>query len=117
MTQKEIANIFEKMRLLVILTEAQRAYTAPQWRDLVGLWHSIFASEYYTHVWAGIRRYIHDGGKFWPYPGEIIASMPAGDPDADALRDLKYETRAQAKARRERDENRRVLGPSYYEMR
>jgi hypothetical protein len=102
MTRKEMQNLFDALRRMVCMTEAQRAYDARAWRDCVSLWHGIFAGDSYETVWAGVRRYIHDGGRYWPYPGEIADLMPAYDVDVQALCELRYTTRAAARARDKR---------------
>lgn len=99
MNHNETANLFEKMREVLSLTDTQRGYDAKQWRACVNLWQGIFAGDDFAHVWAGVRMYIHNGGKWWPYPGEIADMMPACTwLEGDSLKTLAYRTRAQAKA-------------------
>lgn len=112
MTRKEMAQMFEIMRDLVCLTETQRAFDAKKWRDCINSWCSIFSTEQYSHVWAGVRMYIHNGGKFWPYPGEIADLMPSSPwCENSELRDLLYQTRAQARIEQERIERDHKLNP------
>lgn len=112
MTQKEMAQLFERLRDLVCLTESQRAFDARKWRECVSLWLGVFARDSYADVWAGVRMYIHNGGKFWPYPGEIADLMPASPwCDNAELRDLSYQTRAQARIEADRLEKQHRLNP------
>lgn len=115
MTRKDMAQLFDRMRDLVLLTERQRSFDARKWRECVDMWLGIFAKESYADVWAGVRMYIHGGGKFWPYPGEVADLMPSSPwCDNAELRDLTYKTRAQARDEAERIERQHRLNPWKY---
>lgn len=63
------------------------------------LWLSIFRGDDPLHFSAAINRYIHDGGVFWPYPGEIADLMPSDDSCATLkeIGDLRYTSRKDAR--------------------
>lgn len=112
MTNKEMTNLFECMRRLFCLNDMQLAYDAQAWKNAVRLWHGVFQNDDFSHVWAAVRMYIRNGGKYWPYPGEIADLMPSCSYcDDDSLRRLTYHTRAQEKIDAKRYERDHMLNP------
>ena len=112
MTHNDIKTLFAKMRELLIPTETQRSYDARQWRECMDLWFGIFNADSFACVWAAVRRYIRDGGKFWPYPGEIADRLPCdGWASDEALKTLSYTTVAQERANSARSDKNRILHP------
>ena len=97
MTRKDIASMFEAMRDMFIMPEKMREYTAREWAGLVTTWLGVFAGDPYKHVWAAVRLYARNGGRFWPFPGEIADNMPYGAPEDEALRTLSFLTQSQAR--------------------
>lgn len=104
MTFKETTMLFERMKEVLCMTEMQMAYDAKGWRSCANLWASVFQSEPFDHVWAGVRMYIVQcSGKYWPWPGEIAGCMPASPAvEKDDLCNLTFVTRAQARRDAER---------------
>ena len=106
---EETVKIFSKMRDIFQLG-ARRDYTSQQWEELMWTWTDIFSGEDVDRVWAGVRRYAHDGGIYWPYPAEVADAMPLLYPmDPDDIDGMVYMTVGQARTRDRLYDERRKL--------
>lgn len=111
MTHDETISLFDFMKKSCKMTAAVCAYDSEGWAIAVHAWECVFASDTYERVLAGVRRYIHDGGRWWPYPGEVADCMPTADADDEAIRTLRFFTRAQERRESERRAKRLALNP------
>lgn len=105
MTKSETQSIFRQMRMVVALPQSMMAFGVGDWKALVCTWAAIFAQTPCEHISAAIHRYIRDGGRYWPYPGEIAERLP-NDPGIP-LRDImegRYTSKRDAKELEERFE-------------
>lgn len=112
MTKKETKILFRKIKSVVALPQAMASYSADDWQSLSQTWCGIFSQTPIEHMIAAFHRYVMDGGRYWPYPGEIAERLPH-DPCV-SLRDVmdgRYTTKRDAReleARFERYGGRRI---------
>jgi hypothetical protein len=107
---EDMVKLFGKMREIFYIGSTRRDYTSEQWEDLMWMWTDIFSGEDPERVWAGVRRYAHDGGRYWPYPAEVADAMPLCYPaDPEDIDGMMYMTVGQARARDQLYDERRKL--------
>lgn len=112
MTRIEVQKIFEKLICCCCLVGKMNQYNARDWNRLIDTWCDVFSADRYVCVYWAACRYIHEGGKFWPYPGEISALLPANDCiDEDSLKSMSYQTVEQKKEADKRFDENKILNP------
>lgn len=71
MSDTELSELFYTMRVMFCIPAYMQSFTSTQWKLLKDVWRGVFGAESIESVWDAVRKYARDGGKFWPYPGEI----------------------------------------------
>lgn len=71
MSEHELSELFYTMRVMFCIPAYMQEFTSMQWKVLKDVWRDVFKEESIDAIWDAVRKYARDGGKFWPYPGEI----------------------------------------------
>lgn len=71
MSERELSELFDTMRIMFCIPGYMQEFSAEKWRVLKNVWRGVFGAESIENVWNAVRKYASEGGKYWPYPGEI----------------------------------------------
>ena len=112
MKKEEIKTAFFLLCTCCALPKEMKSYSNQDWENLINMWCDVFVGIRYNLLHCAILRYIKEGGKYFPYPGEIAGLLPFNKciSDEDACR-LDYQTVAQKKAQDKAFDDNKILKP------
>lgn len=111
-TRNTVEFVFEKLVKCCALPAKMNQYNDSDWSQLVSCWFDIFSSVKPEQLYYAACRYIKEGGKYFPFPGEIASLLPANECiDSDALKRLDYQTIQQKKDADKAFDDARMLKP------
>lgn len=111
-TRNTIELVFGKLVKCCALSAKMNQYNDSDWMQLVSCWLDIFSCVKPEQIYYAACRYIKEGGKYFPFPGEIASLLPANEYiDSDALKRLDYQTIQQKKDADKAFDDARMLKP------